>query len=139
MVNRNERLFVDIGERVKAVRNEIRMTLDEVSDKTGISRSYLSDFERGYRLPTSKYLKYLHDSHNINLNFIFIGEFRMFRTGSGDTSLNFGNLQAEVNKMLHFMLDMPHALFAMLESFSAYKLLNKHLIEKHRSATADRE
>ncbi len=137
MVYRNEILFKEIGERLRVVRLELKGTMDIFSKESGISRSYLSDFEKGYRMPTSKYLRYLYDRHNVNLNYIFGGVGWIFM--NQDKTVNFGELQPVVNEMLVFLSEMPPALFSILEHVSEYKMKNKELIDKHRSATADRE
>lgn len=131
-------MYKVFGLQLKAIREEIRMTLDAISKETGISRSYLSDFERGFRLPTSKYLNYLHDRHKVNLNYVFGSEGRKFRTGAEKTP-NFGMLQEEVDKLLCFMAEMPHALYAVLGFFTEYKLTNKELIEKQRIEKSEKD
>lgn len=120
-----------IGLQLKAIRESLKMTADAVSKETGISRSYISDFERGFKLPTSKYLMYLHDTHNVNLNSVFLGEGRKFRPTPDERPPDFGTFQDEVDKMLHFMAEIPHALYAMLGAFTKYKLMNEEVIEKH--------
>lgn len=131
MVNRTEALFIDSGFRLRNIRQELRLPMDVISKETGISRSYLSDFERGYRMPTSKYLMYLHDRHKVNLNYIFGGEGRMFRAEASDVP-DFGMLQGEVDNLLRFMGEYPTSLFAVLAFAAEYKLKNKELIEKNR-------
>lgn len=69
-----ERRYRDMGLQIKAIRERLNMTLDAISKETGISRSYISDFERGFKLPTGKFLKHLHDRHNINLNYVFCSD-----------------------------------------------------------------
>ncbi|MCP5104848.1 MAG: helix-turn-helix transcriptional regulator [bacterium] len=138
MVNKREVKYNHIGTKLSAVREELKMTLDAVSQETGISRSYISAFERGFKLPTAKYLKYLYERRKVDLNYIFGGEFQMFRTDDESKYLNFGKMQKEVDEILHFIMEIPHALFFILGSFSEYKIMNKELIDKYRSATADR-
>ena len=124
-----ESKFKDIGLQLRAVRERLRMTLDDIKEQTGISRSYVSDFERGIRLPTSKYLKYLHDRHNINLNFIFCSEGRMLRLSAEEKGrLDFGKYQEEVEELLGLISKMPHALYAVLGFFMEYKINNEKLI-----------
>jgi len=124
-----ESKFKDIGLQLRAVRERLRMTLDDIKEQTGISRSYVSDFERGVRLPTSKYLKYLHDHHNINLNFIFCSEGRMLRLSEEEKDrLDFGKYQEEVEELLGLISKMPHALYAVLGFFMEYKINNDKLI-----------
>lgn len=40
-------MFEDVGKKVKEVRNQKKMTLKDLSEKTGLSTGYLSQFERG--------------------------------------------------------------------------------------------
>lgn len=42
---------VALGLRLRALRAETGQTLSQVSERTGVSISYLSDIERGRRLP----------------------------------------------------------------------------------------
>ncbi|HLP57972.1 MAG TPA: helix-turn-helix transcriptional regulator [Candidatus Deferrimicrobium sp.] len=126
-----EALHREIGLHLRMIRDEIHLTMEVISQETGISRSYLSDFERGVKLPTSKYLKYLFVRHNVNLNFVFSGEGNKFRPTAEETTPNFGKFQDEVDKLLHFMADMPHTLYAVLGFFTEYKMVNKNLIEQH--------
>ena len=101
-----ESKFKDIGLQLRAVRERLHMTLDDIKEQTGISRSYVSDFERGVRLPTSKYLRYLHDHQNINLNFVFCSEGRMLRMSEEEKdkllipALNFRYFGKVLNKEL---------------------------------------
>lgn len=128
-----EALHKEIGLNLRAIREQLRLTMEPISKETGISRSYLSDFERGVKLPTSKYLKYLFERHNVNLNFVFSGEGNKFRPSAIEIAPNFGKFQDEVDKLLHLMADMPHTLYAVLGFFSEYKMTNKKLIEQYLS------
>lgn len=130
MVYRSEALFKDVGMRLRVVRQELSLTMEVASKETGISRSYLSDFERGFRLPTSKYLQYLHNRHKVNLNYIFGGEGRMFRAEKVDVP-DFGIFQDEVDKLLRFIGDVPAALHAVLGFAIEYKLKNKDWIQMY--------
>lgn len=133
MVNRNEANFIDVGLRLKAIREDLRITLDTLSKATGMSRTYLSDFERGFRLPTAKYTNYLFHTHQVNLNYVYGGEGPKFRHPAGGPP-NFGMFQEEVDRLLHFMAEMPHALYAVLGFFTEYQLTNEALIKRQRAA-----
>jgi len=121
----------EVGIQLKNIRAHFRMTMDQIGKATGTSRSYLSDFERGFRMPTTKYLRFLHDELNVNLNYIFNGEGWMFRPTPEERAPDFGQLQDQVGEMLGFIRDMPHALYAVLGFVAEYKLMNKELIERH--------
>ncbi len=120
-----------MGLQFKAIREHLKMTLDEVSNETGISRSYISDFERGFKLPTGKYLKYLHDQKNVNLNFLYCSEGRMFRPTGEDEKLDFGKFQEDIDELLRYLAHIPHAIYAVLAFFTEYKMEHKKVIEKY--------
>jgi len=42
----------ELGERVRARRHELGATLDDVAERAGVSRSMVSDIERGAKVPT---------------------------------------------------------------------------------------
>jgi len=125
MVNRKEISYKDSGDRLRDIRRELRITMDLVSRETGISRSYISDFERGYRLPTAKYLCYLHDRYNVNLNYIFFGESNMFKLGKENIPPYFTYLQGAIDKLLCFMHGNLAACFSILAYAEKYKLENE--------------
>ena len=93
-----ESKYGEIGIQLKSIRERLNWTLNVMSKATGISPSYLSDFERGFKLPTSKYLKYLHDTHNINLNYVFCTDGRMFRPEEEEgVKPDFGKFAEEID------------------------------------------
>jgi transcriptional regulator with XRE-family HTH domain len=119
----------DIGLNLRAVRDRLGLTLDALSKETGISRSYISEFERGVKLPTSRYLKHLHDRYNVNLNYIFCSDDRMFRPSQEEQArFNFGKFQEEIEEILECITKNPHALYSLLLMFSEYKEKNQQII-----------
>jgi transcriptional regulator with XRE-family HTH domain len=125
----------ETGLRLKAVREHLRKTLDVISEETGMSRSYISEFERGIKLPTAKYMKYLFDGHNISLDYIYGGEAAMLRLTAEEKAekIDFGKMSDEVEELLRFMAGMPHAMYAVLAFFQEYKMKNRQLIQDHAS------
>lgn len=120
----------DIGARIKSIREHLKMTLDEMRMECGLSRGYLSNFERGFKLPTVKYLKYLHDRQNVNLNYIFTSEGDMFRIKPEDKPPDFGKFQEEVDDLLTHMAAAPSVLYAVMGFFSEYKVDHEGLLKK---------
>ncbi|MCX6582297.1 MAG: helix-turn-helix transcriptional regulator [Candidatus Aminicenantes bacterium] len=124
--------FINIGLQLKKIRDQLGWTMDIMNKATGISRSYLSDFERGVKLPTAKYLKYLHDTHHVNLDFIFGSDNRMLNPlGEKNPKPDFGKHSEEINDLLSFLSRVPHALYAILAFFAEYKINNKQLIKQY--------
>ena len=129
MIEPTRTKYYDTGLQLKAIRERLKLTLDGMSKETRISRSYISDFERGLKLPTAKYLKYLHDKHNISLHYIFCSDGRMFRPEEDeDVAPDFGKFREEVDELLRYISRVPHALYAVLGFFTEYKIKNKQLI-----------
>jgi transcriptional regulator with XRE-family HTH domain len=126
-----ERKYENYGHQCRAIRQRLRLTLEDLHKEIGISASYISDFERGLKLPTAKYLRHLHDKHGVNLNFIFCGEGRMFRLSERESEIkDFGKFQEEVDEMLEYMSRVPHSLYQMLVHFSEYKVENEAFLSK---------
>jgi transcriptional regulator with XRE-family HTH domain len=125
-----ERKYVQIGSRLRAVREHLHLTLAALGKEVGIAVSHLSDFERGYTLPNFNYLKYLHDCQRINLNYIFGSDMCMIRSPEDElVARNLAKYEEEVSEMLRCMADVPHLLSQMLSFFSDYKVTHQELIE----------
>lgn len=128
----------DIGLQLRSIREHLKLTLDDIHKETGISRSYISNFERGLKLPTVKYLKHLHDKHGVSLDFIFCSTGRMFRVGlSKPGEYDYGKDQEDVEAMLKLMSKVPHARHSMLVAFAEYKMEYEEFLEKFLAKLGD--
>lgn len=125
-----EAKYVDIGLQLRNIRERLNWTLDTISKATGISRSYISDFERGFKLPTMKYLKYLHDNHDVSLHYILGSDGRMFRPKEEDgVKPDFGRYAEDVDELLYYMARVPHFMYNILAHFAHYKVENKQFLK----------
>ena len=124
--------YLEIGIHTKAVREALGKTIQGMSEATGISRGYISDFERGVKLPTARYIKYLYEKCNVNTNYIFSGEGLIFRPVKGKAlPLDFGSHQADVEELVWFMYKVPHSLLFQLQAHLEYKLKYKQMLSEH--------
>lgn len=57
---------MDIGELIKLRRKELRMKIEDLSEKTGASTGLISNWENGRRTPSYKYLPKLEEALEIN-------------------------------------------------------------------------
>lgn len=131
--------YIEIGKKLKSIRERFNWTLSTLSKAAGISPSYLSDFERGFKLPTSKYLKYLHENLNINLNYIFGTEDPMFRLkAEKHVKPDFGKYDEEIEELLYYLSRLPHALYSVLGYFTEYKIQHKQLIKEFNEELEER-
>jgi transcriptional regulator with XRE-family HTH domain len=63
-----------VGERIKRRRTELGLTQDELAQKAGISKSFLSDLENGKRSIGAETLLDLGRAMKVSLDFLMIGE-----------------------------------------------------------------
>ncbi|NIM17651.1 MAG: hypothetical protein GTO45_37270 [Candidatus Aminicenantes bacterium] len=54
-----------------------------------------------------------------------------------DKPPDFGKMQDDVDDLLCFMAEVPHALYTILGYFTEYKLMNKEVIQRHRAEKAE--
>jgi len=114
MTKKKNVLYKEQGERLLEIRKELGLKKVEVSEESGISIKSIFNYENGYVHPSLDYLLYLHNNHNVNLNYIFSGEKRMFRLGTRDNPPDFGNLQELIYKMLRLMDGSAYICFSIL-------------------------
>jgi transcriptional regulator with XRE-family HTH domain len=65
-----------IGRRIKAIRQEKRLTLDQVAAKTGFAKSYLSQIENLKREPPISTLTKIAFVLGVDIFFLISGEVR---------------------------------------------------------------
>lgn len=67
--------FVERGKRLKEARQKAGIGQMELEKATGIKQSNISRFERGvYDIPATL-LVYLHDVHDININYVLFNKY----------------------------------------------------------------
>jgi transcriptional regulator with XRE-family HTH domain len=123
----------EIGERLRSVREALTCTLKTMQERTGISTSYISDFERGKKFPSSKYLKELVNTFGVSTDYIFTGKGEMFLEDKQNWKdmYDFGKFNEDVHEMLFYMKKVPNTLFAVLEFFTDYKVKKEDFLEKY--------
>jgi transcriptional regulator with XRE-family HTH domain len=63
-----------IGERIRDVRERRRMTLDQLVERSGVSKGFLSDVENDKRSPNSEYLLKIANALGASVDFLLRGE-----------------------------------------------------------------
>ncbi len=125
--------LVEIGARLRVIRESLKCTLKTMQEKSGISTSYVSDFERGKKFPSSKYLKELVVTFGVSTDYIFTGNGEMFLEDKENWKdmYDFGKFNEDVHEMLFYMKKVPNTLFAVLEFFTDYKVKKQDFLEKY--------
>ncbi len=65
---------MNIGEKVKALRTERGLTLKQLSEATGLSTGFLSQFERGITTIAVEHLSTIADIFEVKINYFFDDE-----------------------------------------------------------------
>lgn len=63
----------ELGMRIRYLREQKKMTLEDLAFEAGINKNYLSDLERGNRNPTIKILSRISIALDISLEELFKG------------------------------------------------------------------
>jgi len=61
----------DIGKEIKQARINKNLSLDMLARKTGLSKSFLSELERGKKYPRLDSLEKIAQALEVNVNFFF--------------------------------------------------------------------
>lgn len=102
-----------IGDRIKKVRNELKLTQKEFATKLGISRSNLSDMENGRnKAENINILKKLSEISNKSIDY-FIKDINNFESKLKDYREN--NLKINTRREMAEKLGVSEQLYAMVE------------------------
>ena len=63
----------ELGMRIRYLREQRKMTLEDLAFEADVNKNYLSDLERGNRNPTVKVLSKIADALGISLETLFKG------------------------------------------------------------------
>jgi transcriptional regulator with XRE-family HTH domain len=120
----------EIGSRMKSARLALNMTIEQIHQMVGFSKSLISEAEHGLKKPSSIYLHALLDKFNVNINYILNGEGRMFITGEEIAADGFGRDSELVKELLDYMQEVDLVRFSVLAFFMEYKEKHKELIQR---------
>ncbi len=120
----------DVGVRLKAVREALEMTIDNVAALVGFAKSNVSLVENGYQKPSLRYLYALFEHHGVNLNYIFSGEGEMFLEKPPEDIMQ---AVKDMNPFaeMQFMIDnLDMVRFAMVSHYISFRTQNKNIIKQ---------
>ena len=80
---------MSINDRLKLIRNTLKITQREFSRRIFISQSLYTDIETGKVEPKERYLNLISSQYNVNLNWIKTGKGKMFDSDPPDTRLEY--------------------------------------------------
>jgi transcriptional regulator with XRE-family HTH domain len=117
----------EIGKRLKEVRKALKLTLKEISGKTGLSKSGVSYIESGRNKPSALYMLELSKQFNVNINWVLTGKGNMFQPDI-ELNLNFGEDNEIIKELLFYLEKIPFARHDILRNFHKFKKENGDMV-----------
>lgn len=71
-----------IGERVKDARHRLGISQIDLSNQTGISKSYISNIEKGKNEPSFNFIVKVSEAMGVSLDWLVFGKGLIFSSGS---------------------------------------------------------
>ena len=130
--------LAEVGARLRAARETLKLSMERMSEITGYSKGLISATENGFKKPSTIYLYAMHDKFNVNIHYIFTGKGPMFldapdaQEQSPDPSraVTLAESDSHVREMLELMEQVETVRFAVLGYFYQYKTQNRLLIKE---------
>ncbi|MCP5047365.1 MAG: helix-turn-helix transcriptional regulator [bacterium] len=131
-----------VGSRLKAAREEVRMTMDQMREISGYSKSLISSAENGLKKPSVLYLFALYERFNVSIHYILNGTGPMFlepepkpaAVSAGKPpevpSEEFLRSDDKLSQMLYMMEHVDMVRFAVLSHFINYRTEHKQVINQ---------
>lgn len=113
----------DLGIRVKQIRKALHLSQTELGDRLGLSRSFISEIEKGGARCGYDFIFKLSEIFNVNLYYLVHGEGEMFGTENPRPSLDgkeVGEAIETVNQLIWYLERSPlmsHSLLSMATKF----------------------
>jgi transcriptional regulator with XRE-family HTH domain len=131
----------EVGNRLKAVREELKLTIDQMREISGYSKSLISSAENGLKKPSVLYLFALYDRYNVSIHYILNGKGPMFLPleeekpeapdhKREEASEEFIQSDDNIRHLLYLMEHVDMVRFAVLSHFIEYKTQHKRLIDE---------
>ena len=135
----------EVGARLRAAREALKLTMEQMRDITGYSKSLISAAENGLKKPSTIYLFAMLDKFNVNINYIFSGKGKMFMEPEDKEKREKNELKElesiegissfiqendNIRELFFLMEHVDMVRYAVLSFFIQYKTQNRHLIDE---------
>ena len=126
-----------LGDRIKEIRRELRLSQKTFAQALEISSSYMSEIESGKKNPGFEVLNRLTDKYNVNLSYLFTGEGDFFIQHQKEKiieikkkKLDFNGADQLIEEMLWYMEHVPVVKYAVIEFFKSYLFEKRAMIQE---------
>ena len=139
--NLKDEFLEDFGQRLKEVRQLLKLLQKDFAASLEVSGSFLSEIEKGKANPGFDVLTKIYLNYDINLHYLIDGRGEPFVSKMGtvsqvESSILSGPDREKMEELLYYIEKAPVVRYAVYEFFSNYLYKNKGMIEedmqKHR-------
>jgi transcriptional regulator with XRE-family HTH domain len=126
----NKKTKVEIGARLRAIREKSTLSQEQFAAKLGIVRSTYSRAERGECFLSVEGMQSLAKDLNVSINWLLLGQGEMFlsKATASEEILVFGKENSEVEELLLLMKRLPLFKYFVLQNFMRFKTDNSQLV-----------
>lgn len=129
-----------MGQRLKAMRQQLGLKQNELAREIGLSASYISDIEKGKTNPGFSIMLRLHRKYKVSLDWLLFSEGEMFcgvgENGTGKLpGFDFGDQSGRIYEMLSIMDRSPFFLSYMVSQYLKSKYDFEAVIAKELEKT----
>ncbi|NIM15875.1 MAG: helix-turn-helix domain-containing protein [Candidatus Aminicenantes bacterium] len=133
----------ETGSRLRLFRKSRKITIHDLADRIGISKSTISEVERGHTKPPVNFLLAMFNLYGLNVNWVLTGEGKMIlkkdaASLSSRKAASTGVMDDEYNQLLYYLENAPVVKYAVLGFFREYFHKNKDIIEENIHITKKR-
>lgn len=94
---------MSIGENLKKIRKEKKLTQQKLAEEMNISRSYLSDIENNRKNPSSKTLDSLAEKLNVSMLYLTTGKKTLNDLSNTEINDRFSSVTSAINKQQEYL------------------------------------
>ncbi len=133
----------ETGSRLRLFRKSRKITINDLAERIGISKSTISDVERGHARPPVNFLLAMFNLYGLNVNWVLSGEGKMIlkreaASFSSGKETSTAVMDDEYNQLLYYLENAPVVKYAVLGFFREYFHKNKDIIEENIHITRKR-
>ena len=123
-----------VGSRLKEIRQQLKLTQQQLGDKLGINGSAVGKYEIGISFPTGKMLDLLATQYNVSMDYLLCGRGTLFYDDEDtpDWSRSEGMVEGdkELEELFSLVTSMSWVRHAVVGYFQRFRLEHRHLIDK---------
>ncbi|MCP5049450.1 MAG: helix-turn-helix transcriptional regulator [bacterium] len=116
-----------MGNRLRELRKDLRMTQEELGKLVGLRKSGWGQLENGRNFPKPRILHFLAKQYNISMDYILCGRGSLYYNDETEDQELTGGDEDEFDFL---MREVPLVSYSIMSYFERFKIENSELIQK---------